>query len=146
MGQWYKSNRKLFREERKALAAVNPLLRMAVVGPGFHINSVCQLKYECTVVHGIYNLPIPESSRQIEYGIVLVLPNRYPENPPELFCNDPSLPIGNIDRHIMHDGHACLGVQAEIGMRWSQCPTIVGFLENLVTPFLAWQAYYGIVK
>ena len=72
----------------------------------------------------------------------ILLPIKYPKIPPEIFCNDPKLPIGNIDRHIMKDGRACLGVQADIGMRWAAGPTIVGFLENIVEPFLVWQAYY----
>jgi len=142
MAQWYEGNRKLFRKEREALASAFQLLRMVVVGPGFKINSVCMLKHECAVVHGIYNLQIPDSCRQIEYGVVLVLPRNYPKHPPEMFCNDPKLPIGNIDRHIMSDGRACLGVHSEISMRWSSSSTIVGFLERSVAPFLAWQAYY----
>jgi hypothetical protein len=146
MAQWYESNRKLFREERKALASAFPLLRMVVVGAGFNINSVCILKREYAVVHGMYNLRIPDSSPQIEYGIVLVLPSNYPKRPPEMFCNDPKLPIGNIDRHIMRDGRACLGVHGEISMRWLPGSTIVDFLESFVAPFLAWQAYYDVYQ
>jgi hypothetical protein len=142
MAQWYEGNRRLFREERKALASDCPLLRLAVVGPGFKINSACRLKREGAVVQGIYSLRVPDTPRQIEYGIVLTLPGNYPKRPPEMFCNDPELPIGNIDRHIMNDGRACLGVQAEICMRWSPNSTIVNFLESFVAPFLAWQAYY----
>ena len=56
MAQWCEGNNKLFREERRALASAFPLLRLAVVGPGFKINSVCILKHECAIVHGIYNL------------------------------------------------------------------------------------------
>ena len=33
MPQWYKNNRKLFREERKAVASAYSLLRLAVVYP-----------------------------------------------------------------------------------------------------------------
>jgi hypothetical protein len=142
MAQWYAGNRKLFFEERKALAAAFPLLRLVVVGPGFKINTVCKLKHEDAIVHGICDLDIPDSCRQIEYGVVLVLPSNYPKRPPAMFCNDPRLPIGNIDRHIMSDGRACLGVHGEISMRWLLSSTIVGFLESFVAPFLAWQAYY----
>jgi len=142
MAQWYEGNRKLFREERKALASAFPLLRLVVVGPGFKINNVCKLKHESAIVHGIYNLDIPDSCRQIEYGVVLVLPSNYAKRPPAMFCNDPKLPIGNIDRHIMTDGRACLGVHGEISMRWLLSSTIVGFLKSFVAPFLAWQAYY----
>jgi len=144
VAQWYESNRKLFREEREGLASAHPLLRLAVVGFGFQINSVCGLKSECAVVHGIYGLDAPDVSRQIEYSIVLVLPKNYPKTPPAMFCNDPKLPIGNIDRHIMKDGHACLGVHAEIGSRWKPESMIVTFLDDLVAPFLAWQAYYDV--
>ena len=142
MGQWYESNRRLFREERKALASGCPLMRLAIVGPGFKINSACKLKVECAVAHGIFSLQIPDTCREIEYGIVVLPPINYPKSVPQLFCNDSKLPIGNIDRHIMTDGRACLGVQAEISMRWSAGSTIVDFLDNLVAPFLAWQAYH----
>jgi len=144
MAQWYESNRRRFREEREALASACPLLRLVVVGPVFKINSVCRLKHECAVVHGVYSLQIPNSCRQIEYEIVLVLPSNYPKASPRMFCNDTKLPIDNIDRHIMSDGRACLGVQADISMRWSPSSTIVDFLESFVAPFLAWQAYYDV--
>jgi len=146
MGQWYKSNRRLFREERKALASACPLLRLAVVGPGFKLNSTYELELESAVVHGTYSLHVPDTSRHIEYGLVLVLPSKYPKRPPVMYCNDPKLPIGNIDRHIMPDGRACLGVQAEISIRWSVGSTIVNFLDSFVGPFLAWQAYYEVHK
>lgn len=63
-----------------------------------------------------------------------------------MFCNDPKLPIGNIDHHIMKDGRACLGVHAEIGMRWKDGSTVEDFMEKLVAPFLAWQAYFDVYK
>lgn len=144
MAQWYAGNRKLLREEREALAAAFPLLRLVVVGPGFKINNVYKLKHEGAIVHGIYNLDIPDSCRQIEYGIVLVLPNNYPKCPPAMFCNDPRLPLDDINRHIIRDGRACLGVHGEISMRWSSNSTIVDFLKIFVAPFLAWQTYYDI--
>ena len=102
------------------------------------------MKRECAVAHGTYTLQVPDSCRQIEYGIALVLPKNYPKAAPLMFCNDPKLPIGNIDRHIMSDGRACLGVQAEIDMRWAFGSKIVDFLEELVAPFLAWQAYFDV--
>nr|MBC8361659.1 SEC-C domain-containing protein [Candidatus Desulfatibia profunda] len=142
MAQWYESNRRLFRNERKELASTHPLLRLAVVGPSFQINGACVLKSECAIVHGTYSLYVPNISQEFDYGIVLVLPKNYPKLPPQMFCNDLKLPINNIDRHIMKDGRACLGVHAEIGMRWKPGSTIVTFLDDLVAPFLAWQAYY----
>ena len=135
MARWYEDNRKLFRRERDALASTCPLMRLAVVGPGFKINSVCGLKQEHAVVHGTYSLHIPDISRPFEYGIVLLIPDNYPKAAPRMFCNDSKLPLENIDRHIMLYGMACLGVQAEIGMYWHPDSTIVDFLNNLVAPF-----------
>ena len=142
MTPWYKSNRKLFREERVALASAAPLLGMVIAGYGFKLNSERPLERESVVVYGTYGISIPDSTRQIEFGISILIPINYPKQMPILFCNDPKLPIGNIDRHIMKDGSACLGVYADIMMRWSLKPGIVNFLENFVASFLVWQAYY----
>lgn len=142
MGRWYQDNQRLYRQEMQTLAAACPLLRFAIVGPNFKINYAVCVKAECAVAHGTYGIQIPDTNRDIEYGIVIVFPNNYPSLPPGLFCNDPKLPIGVIDRHIMKDGSACLGVRAEVNKRWQSNPTIVYFIENLVAPFLAWQAYY----
>ncbi|NQT57277.1 MAG: hypothetical protein HQ551_13725 [Desulfobacteraceae bacterium] len=142
MTPWYKSNRKLFREERAALTAVAPLLGMVTAGPGFRLNSERSLEQESVVVHGTYGIFIPDSAQQIEYGISIFMPIKYPKHLPDMFCNDPMLAIDNIDRHIMDDGSACLGVYADIMTRWSLKPGIVSFLENFVAPFLVWQAYY----
>ena len=98
------------------------------------------------MVHGTYVLEVPGSRREIPYGIALVTPENYPKELPEMFCNDPKLPIGNTDRHIAEDGKACLGVRAEIAMRWRSHPTILAFLESFVAPFLAWQFYYDVFK
>lgn len=146
MPQWYENNKRLFRDEKEALAKACPLLRLAVVGPELRLNSVYSLKEECVIAHGVYGLFVPGMTREIEYGIALTLPNDYPKRPPIMFCNDPKLPIGEIDRHILSEGQACLGVNAEVSMRWRRAPRIVAFLEDLVAPFLAWQAYYDAYK
>ena len=142
MGNWYQNNQRLFREERNALAAACPLLRFSIVNHGFKINDATSVKSECAVAHGTYGVRVPETDLDIEYGIVILFSGNYPKYPPVLFCNDPKLPIDIIDRHIMKDGSACLGVRAEINSRWRSNPTIVHFIENMVAPFLVWQAYY----
>ena len=146
MTPWFKSNQKLFREERAALASVAPLLGMVIAGPEFGLNSKMVLKNESVVVCGTYGISIPNSARHIEYGISILMPSKYPKQFPNMFCNDPKLPIGDIDRHIMMDGSACLGVYADIMTRWSLKPSIVNFLKNFVAPFLVWQAYYDAHK
>ncbi len=146
MTPWFKSNRKLFREERAALASAAPLLGMVIAGTEFRLNSVMVLNRESVVVYGTYGIFIPDTACQIEYGIAILMLNKYPKQIPNLFCNDPKLPIGDIDRHIMPDGLACLGVYADIMTRWSLKPDIVNFLESFVAPFLVWQAYYDAHK
>ena len=142
MSQWYRNNRCLFREERSALAEACPLMMLSVVGPGFPINSVLETKAECALAHGVYAISAPDIDGEIAYGIALLLPEKYPNSPPIMFCNDPKLPINNIDRHILTKGQACLEVLPEIKRRWPLESSIADFLINLVDPFLAWQAYY----
>ena len=146
MGNWYENNRKLFRKERIALAAAFPLLQLVIVGPEFRINSHFELKHESAIAKGTHSLCEPNLMSDIEYKIVLVFPPDYPKNWPVMYCNDSKLPIGNIDRHIMGDGSACLGVKGEIAKRWQLNRTLVHFLKDFVEPFLAWQAYYEIFQ
>lgn len=142
MSQWYQHNHRLFRQERKALAASRPLMMLSVVGPGFQISPNAVTATECAIAHGTYILKAPNSRDEIEYSINLLLPKNYPKSPPIMFCNDPKLPIDTIDRHILRHGQACLEVRPEIKRRWPPRAGIVDFLVNLVEPFLAWQAYY----
>jgi len=142
MTPWYKLNRKLFREERAALASAAPLLGMVIGGLGFRLSSTYTLEWESVVVHGTYGIPVSDSAQQFEYGISIFIPVRYPKQIPILFCNDPKIPVGNLDRHILDNGSACLGVYADIMTRWTIKPRIVNFLEDFVVPFLVWQAYY----
>jgi len=58
-----------------------------------------------------------------------------------MYINDRKLPR-NIDRHILSDGQACLGINAQIRRIWDSSRGIVAFLEQFVAPFFAWQAYY----
>jgi hypothetical protein len=142
MNPWFRSNKRLLREERAALVSAAPFMAMIIAGPNYGLNKVSFLKQESVVVYGTYGIVVPDSNDQIEYGICILLPGRYPKQLPVLFCNDPKLPIGNIDRHILSDGSACLGIYAELMTRWSLNPGIVNFLENFVAPFLVWQVYY----
>lgn len=142
MAQWYLHNHRLLRDERDALAAACPLMMLRIVGPGFPFNSVFRTPFECAVAHGTYTVHSPNPQAEVEYGISLWLPESYPREPKLMFCNDPKLPIKVLDRHILLYGQACLEVQPEIRRRWPPGSNLVGFLKNLVDPFLAWQTYY----
>jgi hypothetical protein len=106
------------------------------------MNSSVSTKTECAVAHGTYSIQAKGGHGEIEYGITLWTPPNYPKLPPVLFGNDPKLPMKNIDRHIPRDGQACLAVNGEIEMHWPPGSNLVDFIEKLVAPFLAWQAYY----
>ncbi|MBW2557410.1 MAG: hypothetical protein JRD69_00995 [Deltaproteobacteria bacterium] len=140
--KWYESNKRLFVEERDSLADNYPFLKMEIVPTGTRINRIFTLKTEAAIVSGIHRLSILDSQRYLDYRIAIVLPDNYPRIVPIMFCNDKKLPIGNIDRHIMSDGSACLGVTAEISQKWRPNPRIVPFLNDIISPFLVWQAYY----
>ena len=140
--KWYESNKKLFVEEQDSLTDRYPFLKLEIVPRGTRINKVCILKAEAAIVSGIHRLYIPESQRYLDYRIAIILPDNYPRSAPWMYCNDKKLPIGNIDRHIYGNGSACLGVNAEISQKWQSSPRIVLFLDDIVAPFLIWQAYY----
>lgn len=146
MVQWYQSNHRLFREERAALAVACPLMRLAVLNTDYRLNASVSLKKACAVAHGVYGLRAPEMDQSIEYKIAVVFPEKYPRQIPILVCDDPKLPIGEIDRHIMSDGSCCLGVHSDINSRWTERDNITSFLETFAAPFLAWQAYYDEFK
>lgn len=143
--QWYKSNQKLFRQEKESVALKHPSLTLEILGPGTAINEYVSLKTERAIAHGAYHLLIPSTHRKIGYSVVVCLPDVYPREVPVMFCSDPKLPI-DIDRHILNDGRACLGVTAEVRHKWTSAPNIVSFLDELVAPFLAWQVYYDAYR
>lgn len=128
------------------LAVESPLMMMSIVGPEYRLNPVASTPRECAVAQGTYGLSVPDSKQQIEYKIALLFYENYPKQMPTMFCNDPKLPIGNIDRHILNDGSACLGVYGDIAVRWSKAPNIVNFLRNLVAPFLTWQVHHDVFQ
>ena len=142
MVQWYRSNQRLFREEKAALACNHPSLILEILSAGTPINKYVSLQREEAIVRGVYYLQIPNTTRKYDYSIALRLPDHYPKDPPVMYCNDPKLPI-DIDRHILRDGQACLGVPADIRRQWSVgAGNIVFFLEEFVAPFLVWQIFY----
>lgn len=141
MVQWYKTNQRLFREEKAALASKHPSLTLEMLGAGTPINKYVYLQREEVVVRGMYYLQVPDTTRKYDYSIALRLPDDYPKHPPVTYCNDQKLPI-DIDRHILKNGQACLGATAEVQRKWSSAPNLVSFLDVLVAPFLTWQVFF----
>jgi hypothetical protein len=142
MAQWFESDRRLYEKEKRSIASAYPLLRIAVFDPGFQVNRATRLMERSALVHGVIDVADEKGQFLTEYGIVLLIPVTYPRQWPILYGNDAKLPIGDIDRHMLSSGQACLAVDSDIVARWSPAIGIAGFLRELVEPFLVWQAYY----
>lgn len=142
MSIWYQSNQRLFREEKTALTIGQPLMALTILPQGTWLNRVTQLKKESAVALGTYALVVPESTRHYDYGIAITLSHDHPLSMPVMYGDDPKLPIGVLDRHILANGQACLGVPGDVRRRWNPEAGIMGFLDGFVAPFLVWQVYF----
>ena len=79
----------------------------------------------------------------IGYTVNLVLTKNYPDEVPKLFCREKEIDW-KADRHVYpgSDGMACLCVASEYRKHWPPGSTIADFLDVLVRPYFAGQAYY----
>jgi len=141
MTAWYKKNPGLYRKEQAAIALAQPGMALDIRPSGFRINQEQKWEQECAIAAGIYRLQAP-NTMQYDYRIAVVLLDDYPNSPCVVYCNDPKLPIGNIDRHILANGQACLATPADLMCRWKPESGITGFLDEFVAPFLAWQVHF----
>lgn len=117
--------RKLLKKERAALEARYPMLTLRPDEAGG--NRVTGVLH---VVDGI------------GYTVNLVLTKNYPDDVPMLFCRKKEIDW-NVDRHMSgSDGMACLCVASEYRKHWPSGSTIADFLDVLVRPYFAAQAYY----
>jgi len=139
---WYKGSPTLFQHEKEAVAICQPSLEFEILPGGTQLTQTRKLISESAVCRGTYALRVPNSENHYDYSIIVITHPSHPREMPSLHCNDPRLPAGNLDRHIMSTGEACLGVRAEIRRKWSAGRGIVGFFDDFVSPFLAWQVYY----
>lgn len=71
------------------------------------------------------------------FDIAVHLSHRYPRNVPTATNVDGCIPAGDDGFHVNPDGTLCLGAPSEVERFFRSDPTIAGFLENLVLPFLA---------
>lgn len=142
MRQWFDSDPEYFQKENAAVKTEQPGLSLEIAPKGTRVTESHSLACDRAICRGTYALRVPDSDRSYEYSITLITHATHPEGLPALCCNDPKLPAGNLARHIMSDGTACLGVGAEIKRRWRPENGLVGFFHDFVSPFLAWQVYY----
>ena len=142
MRQWFDSNPEFLLKEKTAVASEQPGLVLEIAPKGTRVNQTQILKQDHAICRGNYVLCGPDSDRHYEYSIVVITLSKHPVEMPVLYSDDPKLPAGILDRHIMSNGMACLGIGAEIKRKWRPENGLVGFFRDYVTPFLAWQVYY----
>lgn len=142
MRQWFDADPEYFRKEQAAVATEQPGLSLEIVPKGTRVTESHSLTCDRAICRGKYALRVPDSDRSYDYSITVITHATHPEGLPTLCCNDTKLPSGNLARHIMSDGTACLGVGAEIKRRLHPENGLVGMFHDLVSPFLAWQVYY----
>ena len=74
-----------------------------------------------------------------EYEIDISIPKQYPDSLPLVFEIG-----GKIDRNYHHNptGELCLATPIEIEMNFKKFPSLLGFVDNLVIPYLFSHAYF----
>ena len=81
---------------------------------------------------------------EVGYSVNLLIPDRYPQDIPELRC-DPREISWDIDRHVYpRTGFACLCLLSEYRFHWPHGSNLADFLKDLVQPFFVGQAYYQV--
>lgn len=142
MTPWFRADAAFYQREVDAVRNYQPSLALEILPAGARIGNKKKPVQDSVVCRGKYVLKVPETERHYDYSILALTQQTHPRDMPILFCDDPKLPVGVLDRHILDDCQACLGVRAEIRMKWQPKRGIVGFLQDFVEPFLAWQLYY----
>ena len=142
MRQWFDLNPEYFQQEKGAVAIEQPSMLLEKAPKDTKITNTYRLGYDRAICHGKYTLRVPDSERNHDFIIAVITDSAHPKELPALYCNDPILPAGIFDRHIMSDGRACLGIGAEIKRKWRPENGLIGFFLDYVTQFLAWQVYY----
>ena len=99
------------------------------------------------VVGGALRFAMRHDGRTVEdeFHIELRVRPDYPASPPDVYEVG-----GRLDRfhHLFSDGRLCLGAPVEVRMRFAEGPSLMCFIEDLVTPFLfafSYHASYGMM-
>ncbi len=73
------------------------------------------------------------------YRIDLHLPDDYPDSPPSVYETEGKVPkdFG----HFMEAGNFCLGPRVDVRRRFAANPTLLGFIDDLVIPYLFSNSY-----
>lgn len=68
-----------------------------------------------------------------EFSIEITIPDDYPEIPPTVRETANKIPC---DFHTYYDGTLCLGAPLAVRKKFSENPTLIGFVEKCLIPYL----------
>lgn len=138
---WYISNPQLLQQEKESLSQKYPDFEVDILPTGTDIGRGDVLVRDCVVAKGCFRFAFPKRTDFIDYSVAVVTSDNYPSTIPALVCVDEKIPI-SLDRHVLSDAKACLGVPSEINKVWRTNPCLTFFLDKFVAEFIYWQIYY----
>ena len=68
------------------------------------------------------------------FNIKLLVPQNYPESLPRVWETEGR--ITSAYQHVYNDRSLCLGIASDLQQKFSENPTLLGFVDNLVIPYL----------
>jgi ubiquitin-protein ligase len=88
-----------------------------------------------SVIRGVlaFTAKYNDISIEDEYEITITLPKDYPDTPPSAKETGGRIPK---EFHLNPDGTLCLGVPLEVKTKFSEEPSLVGFVDNILIHFL----------
>jgi len=81
----------------------------------------------------LFSATFEGQTRDGAFDVEIVVSAAYPGDPPKARAIGGSVPR---DFHTNPDGFFCLGAPLDVHLRFQSTPTLVGFTENLLIPFL----------
>ena len=119
---WFKKHRDFFVNEQKSLSASYPDLHFKLGNVGIKLSGNLRLcaTFNDTVITDTYR-------------VLILFPEDYPKSTPTCKEIDNRIPK---EYHTNPDDALCLGTELEVYRKFIKNKTIIGFIENLLIPFL----------
>lgn len=93
---------------------------------------------ECLVLEGMFDFSATSEQHACitdTYDLRILIPSKFPQDPPTVFEIGRRIPR-NEDHHVNPDGSLCLGARLRLLYELYQQPTVVGFADRCILPYL----------
>lgn len=99
--------------------------------PDLHVSEHGEEKRICGTI--FFHRTYKDIEMEGEYEIEIRLSNRYPDSLPRVFETG-----GKIDKryHHLSEGDLCLGTPTEVDVKFQENPSLQGFVDDIVVPYL----------